>query len=77
MKTTPHFEAKIAGRPEIRLEWCERVVADPIEVREQGNGWCQMWGYIEEAGKYLRVITLEDRATLHNAFFDRAYGRKR
>lgn len=32
-----------------------------------------MWGYIEEAGKYLRVITLEDGETFHNAFFDRRY----
>lgn len=32
-----------------------------------------MWGYIEEIGKYLRVITLEDRETIDNAFLDRGY----
>jgi len=36
-----------------------------------------MWGYIDEVGKYLRIITLEDRETLDNAFFDRAYRSKR
>ena len=27
----------------------------------------------EEAGKYLRVVTLEDGETVHNAFFDRDF----
>lgn len=35
-----------------------------------------MWGYVAEAGKYLRVITLADRETVDNAFFDRTYARR-
>ena len=31
------------------------------------------WRYIQEAGKYLRVILLEDGETVHNAVFDRSY----
>ncbi len=31
------------------------------------------WGYIAEAKRWLRVVTLEDRETVHNAFFDRSY----
>ena len=30
-------------------------------------------GYIEEIGKYLRVIVLEDGETIENAFLDRRY----
>jgi hypothetical protein len=29
--------------------------------------------YIEELGKYLRVVTLEDGETVHNAFPDRDF----
>jgi len=75
MKRTRYFEARIADHG-ISPEWCQRVVANPVEVREQNNGWFQMWGFIEEEGKFLRVITLEDRETLHNAFFDRPYTRR-
>lgn len=63
-------------RPEIRREWCERVLRDPLVVDEQGDGKYRMWGYIVEAGNYLRVITLADRETVDNAFFDRTYARK-
>jgi len=31
------------------------------------------WGFIQEEGKYLRVIVLEDEETVHNAFFDRGF----
>jgi len=31
------------------------------------------WSFIEEVGKYLRVIILEDGDTVHNAFFDRDF----
>jgi hypothetical protein len=63
-------------RPEIRREWCERVLRDPLAVDEQGDGKFRMWGYIAETGNYLRVITLADRETVDNAFFDRTYARK-
>jgi hypothetical protein len=73
VKTTRHFELALRDRPEVRREWCERVRLNPIEVRQQGNGAFKMWGYIEEIGKYLRVITLEDGETIDNAFLDRGY----
>jgi hypothetical protein len=61
------------NRPEVDRSWCERVRRQPLEVVQQKDGKYQMWGYIEEAGKYLRVITLEDRETIDNSFFDRRY----
>jgi hypothetical protein len=40
---------------------------------EQG-GRLRFWGYIEElGGRILRVVTLEDRITIHNAFPDRGF----
>jgi hypothetical protein len=73
VKTTPYFEMRMKERPEIDWSWCERVRRSPLEVVQQDDGRFQMWGYIEEAGKYLRVITLEDCETLDNSFFDRRY----
>ena len=76
MKTTRYFELRIKDRPEIRREWCERVLRNHLRVEQQGDGKYQIWGYIAEVDKYLRVITLEDRETIDNAFFDRTYARK-
>ncbi len=42
----------------------------------QKNGRICNWGYIEGIGKYLRVVTLEDGETVHNAMPDRNYTRK-
>lgn len=77
MKWTRRFELKMWLRPEIQWEWCARVLNAPAEVIEQGDGRFKMWGYIEEEGKYLRVITLHDRETVENALLDRSYTRRR
>jgi len=45
----------------------------PLEIVEQNDGSFRMWGYIVEVNRFLRVVTLEDRETLDNAFFDRRY----
>jgi hypothetical protein len=39
----------------------------------QSDGRIRKWAKITEVNKYLRVILLEDRETVHNAFFDRSY----
>ena len=49
------------------------MLANPLEVRQQDNGMYQMWGFIVEWGKYLRIVMLEDRETLHTALPDRRY----
>ena len=33
----------------------------------------RLWGYIPALGRWLRVVTLEDGETVHNAFPDRFY----
>ncbi len=45
------------------------MVANPYFIEEQANGRLSYFGYIEETGKWLRVI-LED-GKLFNRYFDR------
>lgn len=74
MKTTAYFDHRVtAKRPEIKPAWCEAVVAHPIETRVQEDGRIQHWGSIESVERTLRVVTLADGETFHNAFFDRHY----
>ncbi|XGB41342.1 MAG: hypothetical protein LVS60_13680 [Nodosilinea sp. LVE1205-7] len=74
MKTTAYFEQKLLERPEIQRAWCERVLANPLKTVTQPNGRISYWAVIPEYGdRVLRVITLEDGETLHNAYFDRNF----
>ena len=78
VKTTHYFEEDIMGgrRSYLKREWCERVLRDPEHTETQANGRIRHWGYIEEIDKYLRVVTLEDGETVHNAMPDRNYTRR-
>jgi len=62
-----------ADRSAIKLEWIEHVVICPVRTQKQADGRFKKWGFIQEEGKYLRVILLEDEETVHNAFFDRGF----
>jgi predicted ATPase len=74
MKTTRYFEQQILRkRPYIRREWCERALLQPIRREEQSDGRIRYGIFIPELGKYLRVVTLEDGETVHNAFPDREF----
>ncbi len=75
VKTTRYFEEQVLRkRPYIRLEWCERVIIHPVRRERQSDGRIRHWGYIEEmGGRALRVVTLDDGETVHNAFPDRAF----
>lgn len=77
MKTTRYFALRMAERPEITTEMCERIAAAPVAEEQQGNGDWRLWGYIEEQRRYLRVIVTEDRSALVNAFWDRGLERRR
>ena len=78
MKTTRYFEEQVLRkRPYIQREWCEMVLAAPLRRDVQSDGRIRFWGRIAEAGearpRFLRVVTLEDGETVHNAFFDRNF----
>jgi hypothetical protein len=79
MKTTAYFRDVVCQkRPDIVEAWILRVMAEPMEQRRQADGRYALWGLVPEAqNRALRVITLEDRETVHNAFFDRGFLRAR
>jgi hypothetical protein len=57
-------------------EWISRTVERAEYTEIQTDGRLRKWTWIPEAGKYLRVILLEDGETVHNAFLDRSYKEK-
>ncbi len=58
-------------RPYLKRDWCEKALTEYVHnVNQPENGGIRYWVFIDELGKYLRVITLEDGKTVHNAFFD-------
>jgi hypothetical protein len=75
MKTTRYFQEQVLRkRPYIRVEWCDRIVKDPLAREAQTDGRIRHWGVVPElAGRILRVVTLEDGETIHNAFPDRNF----
>lgn len=81
MKTTRYFEEQVLRkRPYLRREWCEEIIADPLKRQVQPNGRIRFWGIVKElGGRVVRVVTLEDGETIHNAFLDRGFrfGNKR
>jgi hypothetical protein len=72
---TEYFEKEVLRkRPYLKKEWCEQVVDNPIRSEPQEHNRFRFWGKIEDLnGKILRVVTLEDKTTIHNAFPDRGF----
>jgi hypothetical protein len=72
---TEYFDKEVLRkRPYLKKEWCLRVLQNPIRYEPQENNRYRFWAEIPELdGRYLRVITLEDRVTVHNAFPDRRF----
>jgi len=64
-------------RPYIDPAWCIQIVSEPLHREVQPDGRVRMWGEVlrpgETAPRFLRVVTLEDGETIHNAFFDRRF----
>jgi hypothetical protein len=74
-KFTEYFEKEVLRkRPYIKKEWCIKVLKKPIKVEKQEHNRYRFWAAIKELdGRFLRVITLEDKITIHNAFPDRRF----
>ena len=78
MKTTRYFaEQVLRKRPYLDPAWCEEVLCNPVRRVTQPDGRIRYWGMIrrpeDDAVRFLRVVTLEDGETVHNAFFDRRF----
>jgi len=71
-KYTAYFENEVMRkRPYLQREWCIFVIENPIRIELQDDDRVRFWGEIEEfGGRILRVVTLADRVTIHNAFPD-------
>lgn len=74
-KYTAYFEKEVLRkRPYLKKEWCILVIENPIKVERQEYNRYRFWGKIDEwGGRILRVITLDDKKTIHNAFPDRRF----
>ena len=72
---TNYFEQEVLRkRPYLRREWCIAVVLHPIRVERQEGNRYRFWAVVPELdGRYLRVVTLDDQVTIHNAFPDRGF----
>lgn len=57
-------------RAAIKMEWIEYVFNHHESEQIQTDGRIRRWAKINEVDKYLRIVILEDKKTIHNAFFD-------
>ncbi len=70
---TAYFENEVLRkRPYLKEEWCIHVIENPLRIEREEDNRFRFWGEAGE-GKILRVITLDDKMTIHNAFFDRRF----
>jgi len=59
-------------RPYLKKVWCIRVLQNPLRSEPQEGNRYRFWAQIQELeGRMLRVVTLEDKVTIHDAFPDR------
>ena len=72
---TEYFENEVLRkRPYLKKERCIQVIENPIKVERQEHNRFRFWGEIKElGGRVLRVVTLDDKKTIHNAFPDRRF----
>jgi len=72
---TDYFESEVLRkRPYLRREWCIAVIEQPVRVERQERNRFRFWARVPQFGnRYLRVVTLEDQTTIHNAFPDRGF----
>lgn len=78
MSTTRYFEEQVLRkRPYFSIAMCRAVLAAPLRRDAQADGRIRHWGRVtlpdESEARILRVVTLEDGETLHNAFIDRGF----
>ncbi|HYD25978.1 MAG TPA: hypothetical protein VEB68_14410 [Croceibacterium sp.] len=78
MSTTRYFDEQVLRkRPYLTVPLCRAVLAHPLEAIAQPDGRIRHWGRVnlpgEEETRILRVVTLADGETIHNAFLDRGF----
>ena len=74
-KFTEYFEQQVLRkRPYLKKEWCIYVIENAVRSEPQEHNRFRFWAAIPEIDdRYLRVITLSDKTTIHNAFPDQGF----
>jgi hypothetical protein len=73
---TRYFALSVMARPDRRMIdpiMIISVLNAPFRKEREPSGRFRRWGYISELGHWLRVVTLEDGQTVHNAMLDRDF----
>ena len=75
MQTTDYFRNDVmVKRPYIKQQWLVLSLSNPVRREIQADdGRIRHWVWIDELNRFLRVVTLEDGTTVHNAFPDRRF----
>ena len=60
----------LSRRPYLDPLDIKRIVAQPERKLIQKDGRLRLYGYARGLDRYLRVVLLPDRETVHNAFVD-------
>lgn len=61
---TGYFEREVLRkRPYLKKEWCAKIVQNPLRFERQEKNRFRFWGTLPEfGGRFLRVVTLDDKA---------------
>jgi hypothetical protein len=73
---TQYFALSVMARDDRRAIdpiMIRSVLNGPFKKLRETNGRVRYWGWIPERDQWLRVVTLEDGETVHNAFFDQDF----
>ena len=78
MKTTRYFvEQVLRKRPYLPTKEFGAILTAPLRRSVQSDGRVRHWGQVTDPRdgqrRALRIVTLGDGETIHNAFFDRGY----
>jgi hypothetical protein len=72
---TDYFQRKVLTRRQYLTESiCIFVVENSIRYERQEHNRIRFWAAVPDlGGRYLRVVTLQDKVTIHHAFLDRRF----
>ena len=68
-----YFALSVMARPDRRGIEPGMILSVLHRPTREASGRVRFWGYIEGRSQWLRVVTLEDGETVHNAMFDRDF----
>ena len=72
---TAYFENEVLRkRRYLTVEICQFVIENAEVEEVQDDGRIRYWAEVEELNyRVVRVVTLSDRSTIHNAFIDSGF----